>query len=123
METNKEIVCILCPNGCRMKVFIDDLNRVSKVANALCRNGSTYAAKEVQSPERSLTSTVKVTGGALPLVSVRSTRPIPKEKIREAAELLRTLHIQAPVDFHQVLLSDILGTGADIIATKQVLMA
>ena len=68
METNREIVCILCPNGCRMKVFIDDLKR-------------------------------------------------------EAAELLRTLHIQAPVDFHQVLLSDILGTGADIIATKQVLKA
>jgi len=123
METDREIVCIVCPNGCRMKVFIDDRNRVVRVENALCRNGGTYAAKEVQSPERSLTSTVKVTGGALPLVSVRSSKPIPRDKIREAAALLRSLHIQAPVDFHQVLLPDILGTGADIIATRQVLKA
>ncbi|OPX44543.1 hypothetical protein CLHUN_15360 [Ruminiclostridium hungatei] len=123
METDREIVCIVCPNGCRMKVYIDDRNRVVRVENALCRNGGTYAKKEVQSPERSLTSTVKVTGGALPLVSVRSSKPIPRDKIREAAALLRSLHIQAPVDFHQVLLSDILGTGADIIATRQVLKA
>lgn len=120
METNREIVCIVCPNGCRMKVFIDEQNRVTHVDNALCRNGRSYAESEVQYPMRGLTSTIKVKGGTIPLVSVRSNKPIPKEKIQEAVRTLKKIELTAPVDFHQVVVSDILGTGADIITTKQV---
>jgi CxxC motif-containing protein len=120
MKTDREIVCIVCPNGCHMNVFVDEENKVTHVDNALCRNGRTYAENEVQCPKRSLTSTIKVTGGTLPLVSVRSDKPIPKEKIREAVQLLRTLELAAPVEFHQVVVSDILDTGANIIATKQI---
>lgn len=116
----REIVCIVCPNGCRMNVSIDEQNRVTQVTNALCRNGRAYAENEIQSPMRSLTSTIKVTGGTFPLVSVRSDKPIPKEKIREAVERLRALELSAPVEFHQVVVTDILGTGANIITTKQI---
>jgi CxxC motif-containing protein len=121
MKTDREIVCIVCPNGCRMKVFVDEQNRVAHVDNALCRNGRTYAENEVQCPKRSLTSTIKVKGGTHPLVSVRSNKPIPKEKIQEAVKALREIELAAPVEFHQVEVSDILGTGADIITTKQIL--
>ncbi|HEX2924777.1 MAG TPA: DUF1667 domain-containing protein [Ruminiclostridium sp.] len=120
METAREIVCIVCPNGCRMKVFIDEQNKVTHVNNALCRNGRAYAENEVQCPQRSLTSTIKVKNGTHPLVSVRSSKPIPKEKIREAMSQLRLIELNAPVDFHQLVVSDILGTGADIITTKQI---
>jgi len=121
METKKEIICIVCPNGCRMNVFIEDQNKVTRVENALCKNGISYAESEVQYPQRSLTSTVKVNGGSLPLVSVRSNKPIPKEKLQEAVKLLRTIELTAPVDYHQVIVSNILDTGADIITTRQVL--
>ncbi len=120
MKTDREIVCIVCPNGCRMNVFIDGQNRVTRVENALCRNGRTYAENEIQCPTRSLTSTIKVKGGTHPLVSVRSSAPIPKEKLQEAVNTLRLIELTAPVDFHQVIVSDILGTGADIITTKQI---
>ncbi len=120
MKTNKEIVCIICPNGCRLNVFIDEQNIVTKVTNALCRNGKTYAESEIQCPMRSLTSTVKVIGGTMPLVSVRSNVPMPKEKIQEAVRELKNYELTAPVEFHQVVVTDILGTGANIIATKQV---
>ncbi len=120
MKTNKEIVCIICPNGCRMNVIIDEKNKVEKVENALCTNGRTYAQKEVQCPERSLTSTVKVIGGKLPLVSVRSERPIPKDKLMEAAAELRRLELIAPVEFHQIISDNLAGTGVKVISTKQV---
>jgi CxxC motif-containing protein len=72
---------------------------------------------------RSLTSTVKVKGGIMPLVSVRSDIPVPREKISEAVNALKKYELAAPVEFHQVVVNDILGTGANIIATKQVLKA
>lgn len=121
MVINKEIVCIICPNGCRMNVILNEQNNVILVENALCKNGEKYAKNEVECPQRSLTSTVKVINGILPLVSVRSNKPIPKEKLYEAANFLKTLELMAPVEFHQVVVTDILGTGADIITTKQVL--
>lgn len=123
MKTNREMVCIVCPNGCRLNVFADEQNRVTRVENALCRNGRTYAEDEVQCPKRSLTSTVKVKGGTHPLVSVRSSKPIPREKLQEAVDTLRVLELTAPVDFHQVVVSDILGTGADIVTTRQIAKA
>lgn len=118
---NREIVCIVCPNGCRMNVVIDEHNKVTSVENALCKNGRTYALNEILCPERSLTSTVAVAGGMYPLVSVRSDKPIPRDKINAALEGLRKLKLKAPVDFHQTVVEDILGTGANIITTKQVL--
>lgn len=123
MKTNREMVCIVCPNGCRLNVFVDEQNRVTRVENALCRNGRTYAEDEVQCPKRSLTSTVKVKDGTHPLVSVRSSKPIPKEKLQEAVDTLRLLELTAPVDFHQVIVSDIMGTGADIVTTRQIAKA
>ncbi len=118
---NREIVCIVCPNGCRMNVVLDEQNRVSSVENALCRNGRAYATDEILCPKRSITSTVPVSGGISPLVSVRSSSPIPREKIKGVIEELKKLKLKAPVGFHQKVVSNVLGTGADIITTKQVL--
>jgi len=121
VKNSREIVCIVCPNGCRMKVFVNEENEVILVENALCDRGKTYAKDEIQNPKRSLTSTVRVVGGNLPLVSVRSDRPIPKAKIKEALIELNKLELEAPIKYHRVIIKDLLGTGANIITTKQVL--
>lgn len=121
MDNKREIVCIVCPNGCRMNVTVNEENNVTMVENALCERGKAYAADEIQHPKRRITSTVRVLGGTQPLVSVKSDSPIPKEKLKEAVSELRKLELRAPVRYHQVLVQDLLGTGANIIATKQVL--
>lgn len=121
MKNNREIVCIICPNGCRMNVSVNEKNQVTLVENALCERGKTYARDEIQYPRRSLTSTVRVIGGEFPLVSVRSDRTIPKEKIKDALIELRKVELQAPIKYHQVVVSNILGTDANIITTKEVL--
>ncbi len=121
MKNSKELVCIVCPNGCRMNVTVNEENQIILVDNALCKKGEVYARDEIQSPKRSLTSTVKVIGGEFPLVSVRSDKPMPKEKIKEAIFELKKQVLKAPIDYHQLIIRDFLGTGVNIITTKQVL--
>ncbi len=121
MSNNREIVCIVCPNGCRMNVQIDADNKVSLIENALCEKGKIYAIDEIQFPKRSLTSTIRVIDGELPLVSVRSDKPIPKGKIHCALSELRKIELKAPVEYHQIVISDLLGTGVNIITTKEVM--
>jgi Uncharacterized protein with conserved CXXC pairs len=120
MNKSREIVCIVCPNGCRMNVTFDENNKVNLVENALCKTGEEYAVNEIQCPQRSITSTVRVINGNIPLASVRTDKPIPKEKINQAMTEIRKIQLKAPVEFHQVIISDLLGTGANLISTKEI---
>jgi len=117
MKLKKEMTCIVCPNGCKMEVIYDDS---ISVKNALCPKGEEYARNELTNPVRNLTSTVKVDKGVLPLVSVRSNKPIPKGKMFDVMQLLKDVVLEAPVEFHQVVCENILGTSADIITTREV---
>ena len=119
MSKEREMTCIVCPNGCSLKVLYDGTN-VIEVNGALCNRGEEYAQNEMTNPMRNLTTAVKVIDGTLPLVSVRSDSPIPKEKLKESIKLLRHISLKAPVAIYQVILKDILGTGANIIATKDI---
>ncbi|HOQ00852.1 MAG TPA: DUF1667 domain-containing protein [Acetivibrio clariflavus] len=117
MKIEKQMTCIVCPNGCELEVTYE--NSVI-VKNALCPKGVEYARNELINPVRFLTSTVKVAGGVLPLVSVRSNKPVPKGKLIEIVQMLKNIELKAPVQFYQIVCKDVLGTGADIIATRSV---
>jgi CxxC motif-containing protein len=115
----REITCIVCPNGCRLTVTFSP-TQLLEVQHALCPRGSAYARAELFNPQRTLTSTVPVTGGVLPLVSVRSTRTLPRKLLPKAVKLLSRITLNAPVTFHQLIVPNILGTGVDIIATREI---
>ena len=87
------------------------------VTGNTCPRGDDYARKECTAPERTVTGTVRVIGGSAPVVSVRTSRPIPKEKVLELARLMAKLQAQAPICPGDVLAADVLGTGADLLAT------
>jgi len=118
MKIEKEMTCIVCPNGCRLEIIYED---TLTVKNALCPKGVEYARNELMNPVRYLTSTVRVSGGVLPLVSVRSNKPVPKDKLIEIVQFLKNIELKAPVHFHQLVCKDVLGTGADIVATRKVI--
>jgi len=115
----KGMICITCPNGCPLDVEYNERGEIS-VKGALCKKGEEYARNEILNPVRMLTSSVKVKDGRLPLVSVRTSKPIPKAKIREAMEVVRGLELAAPVHMNQVLLANLLGLGVDLVATREV---
>ena len=109
--------CIMCPMGCEMTVTIED-GKVTNVTGNTCPRGPKYANDEVTAPKRMLTSTVAVEGGLLPLLPVVSADVLPKERILDCAEFLRSVKVQAPVKTGDVVVKDILGLGVDIIASR-----
>ena len=112
----KEIVCISCPRGCRLKVYPEEGFRVE--GNS-CPRGEEYGRNEVRHPVRVLTSTVVLEGCPLSRrLPVKTAGPIPKEKMLEAAKSLDSVRAQAPVDIGDVIVKDICGTGVDLVATK-----
>jgi CxxC motif-containing protein len=114
---NKQITCIICPNGCELSVEWENQS-IKNISGALCKRGKEYAAQEVQNPKRTIASLVKVTNGEIPLVSVRTTKAVPKEKIFDVMKEIKKLEINAPVKINQVIVKNILGLDSDIIATK-----
>ena len=58
-----ELICIVCPKGCHLKV--DEENGYRVTGNS-CKRGEEYGKKELTNPTRVITSTVRVTGGLQP---------------------------------------------------------
>ena len=56
----KELVCIVCPKGCRLHV--DEENDYAVTGNG-CPRGAVYGHNEIKNPTRVLTSTVRLDGG------------------------------------------------------------
>jgi len=116
---HKDLTCICCPLGCQITVELENGEVVSVTGNT-CMRGDDYARKEVTSPTRIVTSTVKVTGGKSSMVSVKTKSDIPKEKMFECVKALKEVEVQAPIAIGDVVLSNVAGTGVDIVATKDV---
>lgn len=116
MSEVKELTCIVCPVGCRLKATIDGED-ISIEGNT-CARGKKYGLDELCSPVRMLTSTIKVDGGFLPRLPVRTRGPIPKGRIKEVLYALSTVKAEAPVEIGQVIMENAAGTGVDIIASR-----
>lgn len=116
----KEMICIGCPMGCYLTV---DLVRtkIRHVGGNRCKVGLEYAEKEISNPERTLTTTVKVKHGHIPLVSVRTNKPIPKNRIVDAMYLLAKIEVEAPVKIGEPIIQNIFATDVNVVATKNIL--
>lgn len=115
----KSLICINCPLGCRLTATLEK-GEVRAVTGNTCPRGEAYARRELSAPTRILTSTVRVTGGTLPVVSVKTADGIPKGRIFDCMEAIRDIELKAPVVMGQVVLADVCGTGVDIVATKNI---
>lgn len=114
----QQITCINCPVGCRMTVQVED-SRVISVAGNTCKRGEAYAAQECIAPQRMITAVIPVSGSTMPL-SVKTRSPIPKKLIGDCMAALADSVVTAPVAARDVIISNVCGTGVDIIATRSV---
>ena len=115
----RNLICIGCPMGCPLVVTLDHGEVVSVEGNT-CKRGAVYGKKEVTNPTRIVTSTVRVSGGSIPVVSVKTREDIPKEKIFDCIKALQEIEVAAPVNIGDVVLRDVAGTGVDVVATKNI---
>lgn len=115
----RNLTCIGCPMGCQLTAEMEN-GAVVSVRGNTCPRGEAYARKECVHPMRTVTGTVRCTGGVLPVVSVRTADEVPKEKVFAVAQTLCAVSVQAPLHIGDVVLTDAAGTGVSVVATKEV---
>lgn len=113
----KSLICVSCPLGCPIEVEIENGEVVAVTGNT-CKRGDAYARAEITNPVRSLTTSVKVENGVHPVVPVKSSGPVPKNKMFECMDVINSVTVKAPVKIGDVIIKDILGLGVDIVATN-----
>ncbi len=116
-SSSEEMICIVCPVGCRLRVRRDDDGALHVTGNS-CPRGDVYARNEVLAPMRTVTATVRIRGARYPRLPVITAQPIPKDKIFSVMEAIGAITLEAPVASGAVILQDVAGTGVDIVAER-----
>jgi CxxC motif-containing protein len=114
-----KITCIICPLGCEVTVLYKE-RITTKIEGHQCKKGIEYVKEELFYPKRILTSTMIVMDGELPLVSVKTNRPVPKDRLFDVMDCISQNNVKAPINIGDVLVKDVLNLNADIVATKKV---
>jgi CxxC motif-containing protein len=111
------VICIGCPLGCRVRVVLDRRGRVAGMRGAQCRQGEKYVLKELKEPVRTLTTTLRTTDPEFPLLPVRTSRPVLKTLLLDIMKETAGVVLKPPVRCGQVVVPDVAGSGADLVAT------
>ena len=112
---SKDFICIVCPRGCHINV--DDNKRIS---GNMCKRGELYVLDEMNNPRRTLTSTVRTVFKNIPIASIKTDKPIPKNQIKEAMEFINKILIHKEMCAGDILVQNFLNTDSNLILTKDV---
>ncbi len=118
MPEQRQFICVVCPVGCTIDAMVED-GQLLEACGHDCKRGIAYVHEELTCPKRMLTTTVRVIGGSLPLVPVRSSESLPKELLLQVAARLREVVLEAPVTEHEMVVEDVFGTGVNIITSRE----
>ena len=112
----RELTCIVCPRGCQLACELDENGAVISVAGNICPRGKTYAVNECTNPQRVVTSTVRCKDGAV--VSCKTSTTIPKGMMFDVMKVINSTLAENNVKIGDVIIENILGTGANVVATS-----
>ncbi len=107
----RNLTCIMCPLGCQLTVTIDGDNIT--VTGNNCKRGEVFGKEEVTCPMRIVTSSVKTEKGVR---ACKTSKPVPKSMIFEVMKEIEKLRLKS-VKFGEVVIKNVLNTGADIVIT------
>lgn len=107
------MICTICPKGCIMQVDTEPFS----VSGNQCEKGADFARKEIENPQRIVTTVVKLEGGSQPVISVKTDRPVDKGDIFKVMKAVKKVKAAVPVSVGQLVAENIAGTGANLVAT------
>lgn len=114
----RQCICPKCNKRCILD--IDKYNNKIEVNGNLCNQGIKYASMEINNNKAILTTLVRIKGAKCNVIPVKSSKPIDKSIWIECSKALSRLHIGAPIKCGDIVCTNILNTGIDIICTKTV---
>ena len=112
---NRILTCIVCPRGCTLTVGFHEDGRVAEVSGNACKRGVSYAEAECTHPVRTVTTTVRTEDGCV--VPVKTSAPIPKEKVLEAMCEINRVRAKNCLQIGDVILENVSETGVSVVAT------
>ena len=118
-EGSQDIRCIVCPTGCL--VHVENVNGELIIEGHSCKRGEEYAREEFVAPKRILTTTMRVKNGFLPLIPVRSDKPIPKDRLKDALKEIAQTVTNSPIKMGDILIENVLGLEINIIASRDLI--
>ena len=111
----RQLTCIVCPMGCTLSVQIEN-GKIQSVSGNTCPRGKVYAESECVNPVRTITTVVRSKCGVM--IPVKTTKPIPKEKVLDAIKIINNAFPLLPISSGDVIIEDVFGSS--VIATKSV---
>lgn len=114
-----ELVCIVCPRGCALQVERE--GDAFRVTGNGCKRGEAFAISEQTAPMRTLCTTVRTVFPDVPVLPVRVSAEIPKDKIFPVMEAINAVTLETPVPIGGVILENVLGLGVDVVAASDLL--
>ena len=115
----RNYTCIVCPKSCKGELTVKN-DGTFETTGFDCNNGKKYAVNEYTDPKRMLTTTVKIENGIFNLLPVVSSEEVSKKRLRDCIHTLYSITVKAPVRAGDVVVSNILDTGVDIIAARDI---
>ena len=115
----KQLVCIGCPRGCRLT--IDEKDGEYIVTGNTCPRGKEFAISEMTAPKRTICSTVKTVFPDEPVLPVRVSDDIPREKIFDVMREINAVTLKERIGRGDAVIKNVLGLGVDVIATSDLL--
>ena len=115
MAVIRDLICIVCPKGCPMKVTLEG-KEILNIEGFTCPRGKQYAIDECTSPMRTVTSTARTSNGGV--VAVKTDRTIPKELMFDCMKEINKAVVAADAPIGTVVVENVLGTGANVITTR-----
>jgi len=112
----EKLICIVCPIGCHLEITEKDGEFI--VTGNECKRGPVYAKKELTNPTRVITSTVKIKNAIYERLPVNTKGEVPFDMIFKVMEELKTVEVKSPINCGDVVISNILNTGVDIVASR-----
>ena len=109
----RTLTCIICPRGCQLTA--EQTGETVSVSGHTCPKGEGYAIAELLRPVRTVTATIRVSNREDTMVSVKTARPVPKERMMAVMEVLRATTVTAPIAIGQILVEEV--EGSPIVAT------
>lgn len=109
-----DMVCVVCPIGCRLTV--EEKNGLINVYGNKCPRGDSYARQELTCPTRVLTTTVSLSDGSR--IAVRSSSPLPKDRIFEFVEIIKNTKLPSDISIGDILIENIGETGVSVVASS-----
>lgn len=112
-----KLTCIVCPNGCELEVN----EKTLEVNGNKCSRGKEFAINELSNPMRTICSSVKTVFKEAPVVSVRVSKDIPKDKIFDVMKEINKVVVDKRLGIGDVVIANVLNLNVDVVVTSNIL--